>query len=241
MTDASLATSTAAQNFTLTSSIWSQLRRTHLVPPTGPYHGSLLVKCGIIHNMIEVELKYSLPSPDAIRAMLSKGSPPIPSVYDDTYLDAAGLPGDEPELRIRQVSSGEPPSIVCIVTFKGATVDQDSDSKHEYELICDRRDDALALLSAMGYEPVLRLTKHCEVWQIVTEQYDYSLTLAHLRDDAQHYLEIETLIPDDAAPGPALHSIRQLATELGLSDQMRTSEAYTARHLSISNTDSYEP
>jgi adenylate cyclase class 2 len=109
--------------------------------------------------VIEAELKARLRDPDAVRNQLAARAEAEVATYHDTYYDspAEDLEHTGRELRLRSVASGG--QVRHLLTVKEPAVDEASGSKPEYESTVGDRSAVDHLLRALGYRPLVELTK----------------------------------------------------------------------------------
>jgi adenylate cyclase class 2 len=114
-----------------------------------------------------------------------------------------------------------------VLTFKDAAVDASSGSKPEYQTDIGEASTIDTILRALGYDPVIALTKHCANSTFETEGRRVQATLVRVPELAGTFLEVETLVSDRGEVEAALEVIRRVLGELGVTEADRTTELYT--------------
>jgi adenylate cyclase class 2 len=166
---------------------------------------------------IEVELKARVPDPDTVRAALWARTNGEMSTYRDTYYDWPDrrlTRAGRQELRVRVIETDH--GARCVLTFKGAMLDESSTPEYETEVSSPAAVDAI--LSALGLEHVIAYTKRCENFRFQAHGYPIVATLVRVPELDGAFVEIETLIPDGAPAGEADKAIRGTLVDLGLGE-----------------------
>lgn len=185
--------------------------------------------------MIEAELKARLSNPGPVRAKLRElAGEPEKAIYHDAYYDTAdrGLETADRELRLRTVET--PDTVRHLLTFKDPAVDEESESKPEYETALGNPAAVVRLFEALGYGVSVGLTKDCENYRLAQDGRDFLATVARVPELDDTYLEVET-IAEEADVDRALAAVRVMLGHLGVPDSDLTTERYTdavraARH-----------
>lgn len=177
--------------------------------------------------MIEAELKAHVHAPQDVIRNLEQYGPGHVETYHDTYYDDAegSLTKRDSELRTRTVSS--PHDTRFVLTYKGATIDADSGSKPEHETRVTDPDAVQAMLIGLGYKPMIDFEKRCRNYEFEARGRTMLATLAYLPELDGTFLELETLIRDDADVHAALDDVRAVLHDLGIKDADLTRQRYT--------------
>jgi adenylate cyclase, class 2 len=177
--------------------------------------------------VIEAELKTQVHAPQDVIRNLEQYGPGHVETYHDTYYDDAEgrLTARDAELRTRTVSS--PHDTRFVLTYKGATLDADSGSKPEHETRVTDPDAVQAMLSGLGYRPVISFEKRCRNYEFDVRGRTMLATLAFLPELEATFLELETLLPADGDLPAALEDVRAVLHDLGIKDADFTRERYT--------------
>lgn len=150
---------------------------------------------------------------------------PAASTYHDTPdgdLDRGGR-----ELRVRVIESDDVGE-KAVLTYKAARID--ATSQPEHEVVVSDADDLAAVLTGLGYRPVIRFEKQCTNFRFGHRGRGITATVVHLPELSDHktFVEIETLVDDPADIDEATATIRSVLHEhLGLDDDDITDELYT--------------
>lgn len=120
---------------------------------------------------IEIEAKIRLADRDAVRQRLADLNAERVGLMmeDNIFLDTPqrGLSTRDRGLRVRRVSwlegDGEPRTEV---TLKGPRQEGQFKSRREIEFLVSSAEDALAMLSELGYQEVMRFAKRRERWKL---------------------------------------------------------------------------
>ncbi|BFU44103.1 class IV adenylate cyclase [Krasilnikovia sp. MM14-A1004] len=176
--------------------------------------------------MIEAELKARLSNPAAVRAALAARATPTRAIYQDIYYDTTGEDLDHTgrELRLRTVDSGD--VRIHLLTFKEPAVHEESGSKPEHESTVGTPQAVDHLLRALGYHPLIELTKNCENYRLSHAGRDFLATVVEVPEVEGTFLEVETMteVPD---VDKALADTRDLLDQLGVTANELTTELYT--------------
>jgi adenylate cyclase class 2 len=166
---------------------------------------------------IEVELKARVNDPDHVRAELGRRAAGQASTYRDTYYDWPDrrLTGNgRQELRVRIIETGS--ASRCVLTFKGAMLDQASTP--EYETDVGSPEAMGAILAGLGLEHLIAYTKHCENFTFDAEGLRIVATVVAVPELDGTFVEIETLVTDHAPVDAARAAVRRVLADLGLSE-----------------------
>ncbi|MBB5913599.1 adenylate cyclase class 2 [Nocardia transvalensis] len=176
--------------------------------------------------MIEAEYKARLADPDRVRGLLNGKANPDRVSYQDTYFDRedGSLTSRDQELRLRTVSGNK--GSEHLLTFKDATVDQETGSKPEFETLVGERESAEEIIKHLGFRPDISFTKNCENYRYAAAGRDVLATVVTVPEIDGVFLEIETLVPDGELDS-ALADLRGELAELGISPDQWTTELYT--------------
>lgn len=148
-------------------------------------------------------------------------------MYSDTYFDRAGqLTRADQELRVRHIHADG--ATTTLLTFKGAVVDAETQSKTERETAVADPEALKAIFLGLGYEVFVAFDKHCTNYRFTRQGRDMLATVVTVPQIDGTFLEVETII---AVPGdltPALDAIREVLAELGIPRNDETRDTYTA-------------
>lgn len=177
--------------------------------------------------MIEAELKARVRDPEQVRQLLAARAAEHRSVYHDTYYDRHGrtLTDADRELRIRVME--QEGRRRCLLTFKDAAVDEASGSKPEHETQISDTATMDTILRALGLEPVIAFSKQCANYRFETDGREMLATLVRVPELDGTWLEVETLIEDQADLESALGVVRRVLGELGIPEADLATELYT--------------
>jgi adenylate cyclase class 2 len=177
--------------------------------------------------MIEAELKARVTDPEQVYQRLVARAAEHRSVYHDTYFDRPDrtLTDAGRELRVRVME--QEGRRRCLLTFKDAAVDEASGSKPEHETEIADPATVATILRALGLGPVIAFTKQCANFTFDLDGRQVLATLVRVPELDGTWLEVETLIEDQADLEKALGVVRQVLGELGISEADLTTELYT--------------
>jgi adenylate cyclase class 2 len=168
--------------------------------------------------MLEIEAKIKIEDVPAIRERLAGLHAALVGQHHETntFLDtpARTLLTADQGLRLRRKTDLTTKAEEFILTFKGPRHPGPLKTREERELIVASDVDAIALLSALGYEQIFQFEKSREVWRLS----DCEIALDEIPDLGQ-FIEIE-------GPGEAV--IQKLIRELGLAGRPLIRESYVA-------------
>jgi adenylate cyclase class 2 len=174
--------------------------------------------------VIEAELKAQLTDPDAVRAALAERGAAERAIYRDTYYDSADGVLDRAgrELRLRTI---ETPDVTRhVLTFKEPAVDE-SGSKPEHETAVAAPAAVAHIIEALGYGPVIELTKDCENYRFSDGGREFLATVVRVPEIEGTFLEVETMAEDQV--DEALAAVRSVLEQLGVAAGDLTAELYT--------------
>jgi adenylate cyclase class 2 len=167
---------------------------------------------------VEIEAKMKVDDLEKIRQQLralnaieSKTIDEINTFFDTA--DRALLAKDE-GLRVRRNRDARTGQDKIVITFKGARQTGAVKQREELELTVENQDDAIALLSRLGYAPTLTFEKKRQLWELD----DCEIALDDLKELGT-FVEIE---------GPDEGCVLRLREQLGLSDIPQIKDSYAA-------------
>lgn len=166
---------------------------------------------------IEVELKARVSEPDRVRAVLAQRSTGDISTYRDTYYDWPDRRLTEDgrqELRVRIVESTAGGR--CLLTFKGAMLDEASTPEYETDVADPKAIDQI--LTGLGLEHMIAYTKECENFRFEAAGYRIVATMVTVPEIDGTFIEVETLVPDGEPVDDGQRAIRGVLTDLGLGE-----------------------
>ncbi len=177
--------------------------------------------------MIEAEVKAHVREPEHVMQALEERAKGRAEVYEDTYYDtpAKELDRDDRELRVRTVHGQD--STRSVLTYKGARVDEATGSKPEFESAVDNPEGVHGLLRGLGYAPSIAFSKRCRNYEFEAAGRKMLATLVRVPELDGTFLELETMVQDDAELPAALDDVRSVLRELGIDDKDLTNELYT--------------
>ncbi|MEU2300562.1 class IV adenylate cyclase [Streptomyces antibioticus] len=176
--------------------------------------------------MIEAELKARVHAPEAVMRLLDERAQARVEVYRDTYYDRpdGSLEKTGEELRVRTVHGAD--GTRTVLTYKGAAVDEESDSKPEHETVVEDADQAHAILRGLGHVEVIAFEKRCRNYDFTARGRQLLATLVRVPELNGTFLEVETLVDEDDVTA-ALDDIRAVLADLGIGAEDLTRETYT--------------
>ncbi|MBO0880454.1 MAG: class IV adenylate cyclase [Mycobacterium sp.] len=166
--------------------------------------------------MIEAELKADVRDPSRVAEQLRVWAAEERSIYRDAYYDtpdrALGRGGRE--LRLRTVSSA---TTKHLLTYKEPAVDEESQSKPEYETEVADRNAVERTLLGLGLIVDIAFEKHCRNYRFRRDGRDFLGTLVQIPEIGDStFLELEILVPTSAAVPAALAAIRNVFVRLDI-------------------------
>ncbi|WP_371579023.1 class IV adenylate cyclase [Streptomyces sp. NBC_01314] len=179
--------------------------------------------------MIEAELKARVRAPEAVARALDERAEGRSETYQDTYYDLpdGSLRARDEELRLRFLADHGTGDRRTLLTFKAATVDEASGSKPEYETRVEDSQIAHAILEHLGYVPAIVFEKRCRSHSFEAYGRRMLATLVRVPELDGTFLEIESLVQEEAEVAAALDDIRTVLGDLGIVPEDLTRELYT--------------
>lgn len=179
-------------------------------------------------DMKEVEIKFEISDVIETTKKLSEFSDCETLEYLDTYFDnkSEDMTKSDKEVRIREVQYSDG-RIISILTAKTPPFESVDNNKKEYELVVYSVNDAENLLAVLGFFRTISFKKFCRNFQFEWRGQQVSATVTSLQDIERHFLEIESIIPDDEDDKLKRKLLESLAVNLGISLESRTNEYYT--------------
>lgn len=176
--------------------------------------------------MIEAELKARVRRPEELARRLRMRAREEVMRYTDTYYDwpDSRLGDDDREFRIRRIRGAR--DTRYLLTFKDAAVEALSESKPEYESEISCPEAVEEMLLRLGLRPFITFEKHCRNYRVEVAGTSFLATVVRVPEIADVFIEVETLIDDDANVGEALEKVRALMSELGIRAEDLTRERY---------------
>src|SRR6266516_2686131 len=136
----------------------------------------------------------------------------------------------EPE-RIRQALRALPAEgeEMCVYhdTYYDAAADPASGSKPEWETAVEEPEAIDAILRGLGFEHDIAFEKHCTNYTFHAQGRRLQATLARVPELDGSFLEVETLVEDNAELQPALDAIHRVLDDLRIPRSDLTNELYT--------------
>ena len=168
--------------------------------------------------MIEVEIKLPLKDKEGVRSKLKElGAHPIGAEKQtDIYYNAPhrNLAKTDEALRIR---FGKDASL----TYKGPKLDKTSKTREEIMVSIADADQTSAILKALSFDEVARITKHREAYRLD----DFTITIDDVFDLGT-FMEIETAVPEGKDYRSAQDRVFGLLGRLGLRKEDTVRESY---------------
>jgi adenylate cyclase class 2 len=176
---------------------------------------------------IEAETKARVRDVAAVRDLLRARAAEQLSRYRDTYYDFPGrmLSSAGRELRVRVTETGGQRR--CLLTYKGAAVDEQTGSKPETETGIADPGAMDQILLALGYAHLVAFDKHCANYAFTANRRRMLATLVAVPELDGTFIEVETLTGDQRDLSAALADIRTVLGQLGITDADLTTELYT--------------
>lgn len=111
--------------------------------------------------VIEAEVKARVNDPEGVLVALRERASGEEAVYRDVYYDLPdrSLTEQGRELRVRVIEHDGSERVVF--TYKAPAVDEETGSKPEHETRAESAQALDAILTGLGYEHLVALTKHC--------------------------------------------------------------------------------
>lgn len=187
--------------------------------------------------MIEAELKADVRDPQHVAGMLGRWADEDSVIYRDTYYElpaagpharglspARGLRALGRELRLRTISGA---STRHVLTYKEAPVDEESQSKPEYETEVADRTVVEHTLLGIGLLIDIAFEKHCRNYRFDRAGRDFLATLVQVPEiDDSTFIELETLVSDADEVQAALGAIKAVFAELGIDPATELNRSY---------------
>ncbi|MFI6527395.1 class IV adenylate cyclase [Streptomyces uncialis] len=176
--------------------------------------------------MIEAELKARVHTPEAVTQALDDRADARVEVYKDSYYDQPDgeLSRAGKELRVRTVHGAH--GAHTFLTFKGASVDETSGSKPEYETRVEDAAAAHAIVRGLGHVLVIAFEKRCRNYAFEACGRHMLATLVRVPEVDGTFLEIETLVEEHDVSA-ALDDIRSVLGDLDIGPEDLTRDTYT--------------
>ena len=174
--------------------------------------------------MTEVELKAALTAelmaalPERLAGL---GFVPDEDVRErDLYFNAPHRDFRETDeaLRLRTVSGSRQETVI---TYKGAKTDHRSNTRLEYETALGEGETARAILLALGFSPVLTVSKHRRTFR----RGDVTACLDQV-EGLGSFLELEHLLQDESGRDSAVDELLALLGRLGVERQSLERRSY---------------
>jgi adenylate cyclase class 2 len=178
-------------------------------------------------KVIEAELKARVAKPEQVLELLHGRAEEEVAVYRDTYYDLPdrSLTSQDRELRVRVIERGGDQKVVF--TYKAPPVDEESGSKPEHETRTESAPELDAILTGLGYEHLVSLTKHCSNFSLTTDDGRECLaTVVTVPELEGTFIEVETLVLEDELT-EGLTAVRNVLNSLGIEEADLTTEEYT--------------
>lgn len=175
---------------------------------------------------VEAELKARVADPDTVRARLQERADEQVQTYRDRYFDwpSGRLDGQGYEVRLRVVDTDT--TRTTLLTFKEPAVHA-SGSKPEHETTLADGEPVAALVGALGLVQRIAFEKHCRNYRFTEHGRELLATLVHVPELNGTFLEVETIVPNEAEVSAGLDAVRAVLDSLGLGDDDLTTEQYT--------------
>ena len=137
-------------------------------------------------------------------------------IYASAFLRAR--PPEEAALRLRTVSGSRQETVI---TYKGAKTDHRSNTRLEYETALGEGKTARAILLALGFSPVLTVSKHRRTFR----RGDVTACLDQV-EGLGSFLELEHLLQDESGRDSAVDELLALLGRLGVERQSLERRSY---------------
>lgn len=186
---------------------------------------------------VEAEQKARVRDPDAVEKSLARYGKLRRSTYRDTYFDSSdgALVARNHELRVRVIEADD--NATALLTVKGSVLDQASGSKQETETTIGDAESTKTVLEQLGYRTYVELTKQCVNVDLEVHGYAMLATLVTVPELDGTFVELETVIADDADLQAALDAVHATLADLGIPESDYTSETYTGAVLAARDRD----
>ncbi|MDA2810800.1 class IV adenylate cyclase [Nocardiopsis sp. RSe5-2] len=175
---------------------------------------------------IEAELKARVRDVEGVRRRLRALAAARIEVYRDTYYDGPDrrLTSEGRELRVRSIERGGEQTV--LLTYKEPAVDTESGSKPEHETRADSAEALDAMLTGLGFEPLVAFEKHCANHAFTADGRECLATLVTVPELDGTFIEVETIVSDEDLDA-GLGTVRRVLMELGIEEGDLTTEQYT--------------
>lgn len=174
--------------------------------------------------MIEIELKALIPDRKSLNAKLEAGYQLVASIEKSDIYYKQPSPG--PNLRIRSKQRGEHDE-QCLMTVKHKQVIDGIELSKEVEMQVEGRDQAVALVTALGFLEIQRKHKHSLVYKN-SKHPELSIELNDVQSLGT-YLELEVVLPEDSseeAKAQAQALLKDTLTALSISHDRIEARSY---------------
>lgn len=154
--------------------------------------------------------------PATVAGILRRWADEDSVIYRDTYyeLPARGLHALGRELRLRTISGA---STRHLLTYKEAPVDEESQSKPEYETEIADRSVVAHMFAGIGLVEDIAFEKHCRNYRFHRDGRDFLATLVQVPEiDDSTFIELETIVPASDDVPAALDAIKAVLVELAI-------------------------
>ncbi len=175
--------------------------------------------------MVEAELKARVRDPERVRRLLRDWSVEEAASYKDTYYDrpSGELHRTGRELRLRTIWTEH--GVHHLLTFKGAPMDDVSQSKPEHETEVAEREPVEATLRGLGFEVWVRFTKRVVNYRFSVEGRGVVASIVTVPELQGTFLEVGSMA-EAGEVGPVLGLLRRVVAELGIQEADLTTERY---------------
>lgn len=148
-------------------------------------------------------------------------------LYHDTYFDTRNndLTATGRELRLRRVSGHIQDRV--LLTSKEPPFDEITRSKVEHEIEVSSYDEALALVTTLGFTEDVAFQKYCSICSVDYSSYQVGITLVEIAELPEKYIELEILISDAEHVNESMAILHELTTLLHIDPEQITNEYYT--------------
>lgn len=148
-------------------------------------------------------------------------------LYHDTYFDTPNneLTATGRELRLRRVNGHMQERV--LLTSKEPPFDEITRSKVEHEIEVSNYDEAMALVTTLGFIEDVAFQKHCRVYSVDFSSYQVEIALVEIAELPEKYIELEILISDAEHVNESMAILHELTTLLHIDPDQITNEYYT--------------
>jgi adenylate cyclase class 2 len=186
--------------------------------------------------VIEAEVKARVADPERVLAALRERAPGEEAVYRDVYYDLPdrSLATQGRELRVRVIERSGSEQVVF--TYKAPVVNEETGSKPEHETRAESARALDAILTGLGYEHLVALTKYCTNFLLTTATGRECLaTVVTVPELEGTFIEVETLV-EETNLSEGLSAVRGVLAELGIGEDAFTTEKYTEAVIAYRST-----